>query len=174
MRYLGLNGSLTLLPTMVTARGTGLRLRSSGGNSFLSAYTFRVWTNMSQLVPNYALRRTVASTACRAASAQSKFSTAWPIFMRTQWHEGFTDGWTIYRRVRSLKDKDIHLSESHPELDVKHVLRGIVRNGLKAFPPKQSVSLRLDVDDLNWFKSQGAGYQTRIDAVLRAFMDAAR
>jgi len=81
---------------------------------------------------------------------------------------------TNYRRVRSLKDKDIHMSADHPELDVKHVIRGIVRNGLKAVAPKQSVSLRLDVDVLKWFKSQGAGYQTRINAVLRAFTDAAR
>jgi uncharacterized protein (DUF4415 family) len=34
------------------------------------------------------------------------------------------------------------------------------------------VSLRIDVDVLEWFKSHGSGYQTRINAVLRAFKEA--
>ena len=38
--------------------------------------------------------------------------------------------------------------------------------------PKVPVSLRLDRDVLDWFKAQGRGYQSRINAVLRAFMDA--
>jgi uncharacterized protein (DUF4415 family) len=33
---------------------------------------------------------------------------------------------------------------------------------------------RLDPDVLDWFKAQGAGYQTRINAVLRAFVHAPR
>jgi len=32
--------------------------------------------------------------------------------------------------------------------------------------------LRIDPDVLAWFKAQGPGYQTRINAVLRAFRDA--
>jgi uncharacterized protein (DUF4415 family) len=47
-----------------------------------------------------------------------------------------------------------------------------VRKGLKPVPPKASVSLRIDVDVLEWFKSRGSGYQTRINAVLRAFKEA--
>jgi uncharacterized protein (DUF4415 family) len=38
--------------------------------------------------------------------------------------------------------------------------------------PKRGVYLRLDPDVLDWFKAQGAGYQTRINAVLRAFVHA--
>jgi uncharacterized protein (DUF4415 family) len=63
-------------------------------------------------------------------------------------------------------------SEEHPEADVKHIVRGIVRRGLKPVPSKALVSLRLDQDVLEWFKGQGAGYQTRMNAVLRAFRDA--
>jgi uncharacterized protein (DUF4415 family) len=73
-----------------------------------------------------------------------------------------------------MKDKDILLSDEHPEADIKHIVRGIVRNGLKAVPPKRSVSLRIDADVLEWFKSKGAGYQTRINSVLRAFTEVAR
>lgn len=38
--------------------------------------------------------------------------------------------------------------------------------------PKAAVSIRLDPDVLGFFKSQGKGYQTRINAVLRAYMEA--
>lgn len=38
--------------------------------------------------------------------------------------------------------------------------------------PKTPVSIRLDPDVLAFFKAQGKGYQTRINAVLRAYMEA--
>ena len=34
---------------------------------------------------------------------------------------------------------------------------------------KQQLTLRLDADMIDWFKAEGPGYQTRINAVLRAF-----
>ena len=37
---------------------------------------------------------------------------------------------------------------------------------------KVPVSLRIDPDILDFFKSQGLGYQTRINAVLRRYMEA--
>ncbi|MGH7155341.1 MAG: BrnA antitoxin family protein [Acetobacteraceae bacterium] len=37
---------------------------------------------------------------------------------------------------------------------------------------KEVITLRLDRDVLEWFKRQGKGYQTRINAVLRSFYDA--
>jgi uncharacterized protein (DUF4415 family) len=37
---------------------------------------------------------------------------------------------------------------------------------------KQIVTIRLDMDMLEWFKSEGPGYQTRINQVLREHMDA--
>ena len=60
----------------------------------------------------------------------------------------------------------------HPEADVRHVVRGIVRRGLQPLPAKASISLRVDQDVLEWFKAEGPGYQTRINMVLRAFRDA--
>jgi uncharacterized protein (DUF4415 family) len=35
---------------------------------------------------------------------------------------------------------------------------------------KQQITLRLDRDVVEWFKSQGPGYQTRMNAVLRSYM----
>ena len=60
----------------------------------------------------------------------------------------------------------------HPEADVRHIVGGIVRRGLVPVPSKTSISLRIDHDVLDWFKAQGQGYQTRMNAVLRAYRDA--
>lgn len=79
---------------------------------------------------------------------------------------------TDWARVRATKDRDIKTSVEHPEASVKHIVRGIVRHGLKPAGPKTSISLRIDADVLEWFKSKGPGYQTRMNAVLRAFKDA--
>jgi uncharacterized protein (DUF4415 family) len=37
---------------------------------------------------------------------------------------------------------------------------------------KQPISLRVDIDVLAWFKKQGPRYQSRMNAVLRAYMSA--
>ncbi len=80
---------------------------------------------------------------------------------------------TNYRRLRNVADKDIRVTPEHPEADLGHIARAIVRRGLKVVGPKELVSLRIDADVLKWFKASGAGYQTRINAVLRAYKDAA-
>ena len=36
--------------------------------------------------------------------------------------------------------------------------------------PKHPISLRIDVDVLVWFRRQGRGYQTRMNAILREYM----
>jgi uncharacterized protein (DUF4415 family) len=73
-----------------------------------------------------------------------------------------------------MTNRQIKVSPEHPEADVRHIVRGIVRQGLKPVSSKTSISLRVDADVLEWFKAQGRGYQTRINAVLRAFKDASR
>jgi uncharacterized protein (DUF4415 family) len=76
---------------------------------------------------------------------------------------------TDWTRLRLAKPE---ASAEHPEADIRHVVRGMVRRGLKPLPAKASISLRVDQDVLEWFKAQGPGYQTRINTVLRAFRDA--
>lgn len=39
-------------------------------------------------------------------------------------------------------------------------------------PGKASVHLRLDADVLEWFRQQGKGHLSRMNAVLRSFMEA--
>ena len=46
---------------------------------------------------------------------------------------------------------------------------------VKGLPaPKQAVKLRIDADVLAWFRATGKGYQTRMNNVLRAFVEHAK
>ena len=65
------------------------------------------------------------------------------------------------------------LPTAPPAPAVEEIVRDIVRQGLPVVPRKAAISLRLDAEVLDWFKAQGGGYQTRINAVLRAYMEAA-
>lgn len=38
-------------------------------------------------------------------------------------------------------------------------------------PPKKAISIRIDQDVLDWFRANSERYQSRINAVLRAYMD---
>jgi hypothetical protein len=59
-----------------------------------------------------------------------------------------------------------------PEITPAMFARAVVRHGLKPITHKAQVTLRLDSDVLSWFKEQGRGYQTRINTLLRAYMEA--
>ena len=79
---------------------------------------------------------------------------------------------TDWARLKAKATVPGKATAEHAEANIQHVVRGIVRRGLKPLPAKASVSLRVDQDVLEWFKAQGPGYQTRINTVLRAFRDA--
>lgn len=66
----------------------------------------------------------------------------------------------------SLSDREIDYSDI-PELD-----KDFFRSATLVLPePKNSVTIRLDRRVLDWFKAKGPGYQTRINALLRAYME---
>jgi len=76
---------------------------------------------------------------------------------------------TDWKRVDALNDEAIDFSDS-PELTPEMFARAIVRRGLKPVPRKQQLTIRVDADVLAWYKKMGPGYQTRINALLRAYM----
>ncbi len=41
-------------------------------------------------------------------------------------------------------------------------------------PVKETVTIRLDADVLDWLKQGGKGYQTRVNRILRAVMEQSR
>jgi uncharacterized protein (DUF4415 family) len=77
---------------------------------------------------------------------------------------------TDWKRIDAMRDEDIDLSDS-PEWTPEMFARAVVRVGFKPVPPKQQITLRLDSDVLDWFRARGAGYQTQINALLRAYMN---
>lgn len=68
-----------------------------------------------------------------------------------------------------MSDEDIDLSDL-PEVTLEMFARAVVKRGLKPHT-KTQLTLRLDRDVLEWFKQQGPGYQTRMNALLRAYME---
>lgn len=77
---------------------------------------------------------------------------------------------TDLKRLDAMRDEDIDLSEI-PEVTPKMFARGILRRGLKPVPRKEQLTLRVDRDVVNWYRKQGPGYQTRINLLLRAYME---
>jgi uncharacterized protein (DUF4415 family) len=71
-------------------------------------------------------------------------------------------------RVRKTIDADIVRDADAPEWTPEMV----ARKGLKPVPKKALLSLRIDSDVIEWFRRQGAGYQSRMNALLRAYMEA--
>lgn len=78
---------------------------------------------------------------------------------------------TDWARLESGEPAAVDVAE-HPEASLRKVMRGVVRRGLKPQKRKTAISLRIEEDVLEWFKAQGPGYQSRMNAVLRAFRDA--
>jgi uncharacterized protein (DUF4415 family) len=74
-----------------------------------------------------------------------------------------------WKRVNALKDDRIDFSDT-PELTPEMFARAVVRRGLEPVPRKEQLTIRVDSDVLEWYKRQGPGYQTRINALLRAYM----
>jgi len=73
-----------------------------------------------------------------------------------------------------MKDEDIDLSDS-PEISPDLFARAVLRRGLKHVKlPKVQLTVRVDRDVLDWYRSRGRGYQTQINALLRAFMEASK
>lgn len=73
----------------------------------------------------------------------------------------------------ALRNEQVDLSDI-PEVTPEAFAKAIVRRGLEPLPAKEQVTLRLDCDVLAWFRSRGKGYQTQINQLLRAYMEASR
>jgi uncharacterized protein (DUF4415 family) len=71
------------------------------------------------------------------------------------------------RSLSEMSEREIDYSDIPPLDDV--FWKKAVRNPLYK-PIKTSTTVRLDSDVLMWLKSQGKGYQTRINDILRTVM----
>lgn len=70
-----------------------------------------------------------------------------------------------------MRNDEIDLS-GLPEIPPEKFARALVRKGLQPVVRKAQITLRIDTDVLEWFRERGVGYQSRINAVLRAYKQA--
>ncbi len=75
---------------------------------------------------------------------------------------------TDWQRVRSMPQAEVERLADEDEGPLPEGWEQTIMLGLP--PRKQDVHIRLDADILDWFRAHGKGYQTRINAVLRAFV----
>ena len=69
------------------------------------------------------------------------------------------------KEIEAIQDQDIDHSEI-PEADESFWQRV----ELQMPQPKKGIYIRLDTDVIDWLKSKGKGYQTRMNAMLRELM----
>jgi uncharacterized protein (DUF4415 family) len=77
---------------------------------------------------------------------------------------------TDWARVDALTEEELEASidlEEEGEFDWDNVHVGIP-------PAKKQLTVRFDEDVIAWFRAQGAGYQTRMNQVLRSYVEAQR
>ena len=75
---------------------------------------------------------------------------------------------TDWPRFDAITDEELEASIDHEdegEFDWSTVYVGMPG-------PKQQVTIRFDADVIEWFRAQGPGYQTRMNAVLRGYVEA--
>lgn len=81
---------------------------------------------------------------------------------------------TDWKRIEALSDGEIEAlaasDSDNPATGADEWAEAFI--GLP--PRKVPVNAKFDADVVEWFKAQGRGYQTRMNAVLRRYMEAQR
>lgn len=77
---------------------------------------------------------------------------------------------TDWRRLKTMSQAEVERLADEEEGPLPAGWEHTVEIGVPE--PKQAVHIRLDRNVVRWFKRHGPGYQTRINAVLKAFVAA--
>jgi uncharacterized protein (DUF4415 family) len=81
------------------------------------------------------------------------------------------EGRTNLKRLAEISDEEIE-AQLRDDPDWLELGDFDWSKAVAVYPiPKHAISIRLDSDVIDFFKAQGRGYQTRINAVLRHYMD---
>jgi uncharacterized protein (DUF4415 family) len=79
-------------------------------------------------------------------------------------------GKTDWARVNAMTEEEIDAA-ARSDPDAQPTNEAFWEDAGLVFPSKKLVCIRIDQDVLDWFRSQGRGYQTRMNAVLRTYME---
>ena len=70
------------------------------------------------------------------------------------------------KEIDAIPDEAIDTSDI-PELDDEFWENAVIKEPIN----KKVITIRIDADILDWFRSQGKGYQTLINAVLKSYVE---
>jgi len=80
---------------------------------------------------------------------------------------------TDWAAVKAMTEEELEASIAADRDDVHEPIDWSL--AVKGMPPgKRDIHVQMDEDVLEWFRQTGRGYQTRINSVLRAFMESRR
>ena len=82
------------------------------------------------------------------------------------------DGKTDWVKLAAMKGASIKFTKDAPQTSPADWADAVAHRGLPMPSRKEQIALRVDAEVLSWFRSQGAGWQTRMNAVLKAYRDA--
>jgi len=76
-------------------------------------------------------------------------------------------------RIEEIRNFPVTYDKDSPKLTADQIARmkPVHSKYWKVEPVKVSLSIKIDADVLAWFKSNGKGYQTRINGALREAME---
>ena len=86
--------------------------------------------------------------------------------------ESKAKGKTNWAKLAAMPDRDIKFTKDAPRTTPTDWANAVAHRGLPLPSRKAQIALRVEMDVLAWFREQGSGYQTRMNAVLKAFRDA--
>ncbi len=81
-------------------------------------------------------------------------------------------GGTAWARVDALTDEEIDAAIASDPDAAEPLNEDWFREAYVCVPAKVATSIRVDGDVMEWFRSQGKGWQTRMNGVLRAYAKA--
>ena len=78
---------------------------------------------------------------------------------------------TNWARIDAMTDEEIDFTDC-PEITDEMWATGVLQKNFKPIPTKSQENLPVDRDIIEYFKAQGRDYQTKINELLRAYMEA--
>ncbi|KKD35211.1 MAG: BrnA antitoxin family protein [Limnoraphis robusta] len=77
---------------------------------------------------------------------------------------------TDWQRLDAMTDEDIDFSDC-PEITPEMFANAVIQKRSPVEEAKTQITLQIDSDVLDWFKSQGQDYQKQINQLLRVYME---
>ena len=83
-------------------------------------------------------------------------------------------GRTDFARLAARTDEEIEAAARSDPDNPPATAEWLARAKRVERPSKEAISIRIDSDVLAWFRAQGNGYQSMMNAVLRSYADHSR